>query len=100
QEKIAVWAGHEHVGRVERAEVLGLLVRPAEGGEGPEPRREPRVEDVLVLTDGPAAARPLVQVEAARVDVLRRVAVVAVPHGDAMSPPQLTRDVPVADVLE
>src|SRR5678815_157630 len=43
-----VGSAHEHVGRVERPKVRRVL-RPAEGGERPQPRREPRVEHILVL---------------------------------------------------
>src|SRR5690349_9882715 len=49
--------GHQHVGRVECAEVHRLLVWPAERGERPEPAREPGVEHVLVLPHSAAALR-------------------------------------------
>ena len=80
-----------------RARSGDCLVRPAERGDRPEPRREPRVEHVLVLAHRAAAVRALRDVVAAHDDVLRRIAVVAVPHRHAMSPPELPRDVPVAN---
>jgi hypothetical protein len=93
-----VGAGHQHVGRIERAQVLAVLVRPAERGERPEPGGEPGVEHVLVLPHRAAAAALARSVRLD--DELRRVAVVAVPDGNAVPPPELPRDVPVADVLQ
>ncbi len=46
-----VETGHQHVGRVEGLEEVGLL-RPAQGGEGPQARAEPGVEYVVVLLQG------------------------------------------------
>jgi hypothetical protein len=88
-------AGHERGVGVEQLQ-LGRLLRPAQRGEGPELRGEPGVQHILVLHDLPAALR-------ARGRILhghRHVAVRAVPRGDAMSPPQLPRDVPVAQVVQ
>ena len=91
-----VGAGDEVTGGIVEGEVLGLL-GPAEGGEGPEPGGEPRVQHVGVLVDGRAAALgadgglggggPLVLAVTAGVD------------GDAVAPPDLAADAPVADVL-
>ena len=91
-----VRAGDEVGGGVVKGEVGGLL-GPAEDGEGPEPGGEPGVEDVGVLVDGGAAALgadggllgggPFVVAVAAGVD------------GDAVAPPDLPADAPVADVL-
>ena len=64
----------------------------------PEPAREPRVEHVFVLHDGAAAVGACGEILAAREHVVGRVAVAAVPHRHAMSPPELARDVPVANV--
>ena len=76
---------------------VGGLLGPAEDGEGPEPGGEPRVQHVGVLVDGGGAALgagrglggggPLVLAVAAGVD------------GDAVAPPDLAADAPVADVL-
>ena len=104
-------AGHDHPGDpeeqdvvardqdgagVERPEVWGV-VGPPQRGEGPQPRAEPGVEDVLVLdVAGPGA------VDRDHERVLVALAVVAdrVPHGDPVAPPQLAADGPVADVAE
>jgi hypothetical protein len=90
-----VEAGHEHARRVEDLEVARLL-RPAERREGPERRREPCVEHVLVLPERPAPAG-----RAGRRVLARhgRVAVLAVPGRDAVAPPELARDAPRLDVL-
>ena len=86
----------EHGAGVEVGEVLGLL-RPAQRGVRPQRRREPGVEDILVLREVPRAAR------AARRGVVDgdglAPARAAVPHGYAMAPPELAGDAPVADVL-
>ena len=50
-----VAGGREHVGGIEVVELRRLL-GPAERGERPQLRREPRVEDVLVLAHVDAAA--------------------------------------------
>src|SRR5690606_15095492 len=46
-----VEAGNQYVGRVEGLEEVGLL-RPAEGGEGPQAGAEPGVQHVFVLAQG------------------------------------------------
>ena len=73
------------------------LLRPALRGEGPQLRAKPRVQHVLVLMDVVAAAL------GAHVGVLGKgilpAAVLAVEHGDAVAPPQLTADAPVLEVL-
>ena len=73
------------------------LLRPALRGEGPQLRAEPGVQHVLVLMHVMAAAL------GAHVGVLGEgvlpAAVLAVEHGDAMTPPQLARDAPVLEVL-
>ena len=105
-------AHHDHAGDPEeddvvardecrrRVEMLELrrLVRPAERLERPEARAEPRIEHVLVLMDVLAMAmRALREVRAADA---RLAAVVAVPRRDAVAPPELARNAPVADVLK
>ena len=82
--------GREHVGRVEGAQLVGLL-RPAERRERPQRRGEPGVEYVGVALP----VRPLGRLEA---DV--GLLVVAVPDGDLVAPPQLARDAPRADVAQ
>ena len=90
-----VEAGGEHRGGVEHLELGGLL-GPAEGRERPEPRGEPRVEHVGVLAERSPALRARGEIGAG--DVHAPV-LVAVPHRDAVAPPELARDRPVADVL-
>jgi hypothetical protein len=113
-----VVAGLEEGVGVEGLEVGVLLVGPAEGGEGEEAGAEPRVEDVLVLREGDGRLR---DAEAGGGDALgvlgrarddpavglgvaaagrRRAAVDGHLVGrDAVPPPQLARDAPVADVV-
>src|SRR5438105_15962882 len=81
--------GDEDVGRIERLQVACLLVRPAERRQRPEPRREPGVEHVLVLSHRPVAVRTTDHIVPGDYDMLRRIAVVAVPDGNAVSPPEL-----------
>ena len=50
-----VVAGLEERAGVEQLELPGLL-GPTEHGEGEEPRREPRVQDVLILREGDLGA--------------------------------------------
>ena len=64
---------------------------------GPEAGREPGVERVLVLADVRRAAGGAPRGVLDRYG--QRVAVVAVPNGDAVAPPDLPADAPVADVL-
>jgi hypothetical protein len=87
-----VVAGHEHAGGIEALELAGLL-RPAEGGERPQRRGEPRVQHVRVLA--PAFAGMLVV--GADADQL---AVGAIPDRDPVAPPQLPTDAPVVHVVD
>ena len=96
-ERDDVVARHEHVGGIEIFE-FGGLVRPAQRREGPERRREPGIEHVLVLREVRAAALGADGGRLAGADDFAAVA--AVPHGDAVPPPQLTGDAPVADVFQ
>ena len=95
-QEVDVPAGRADVAGVEAIEVWALL-RPAQGGERPQGRREPRVEDVLVL-DQLLGTTFCAGGRLALVD--RRVAVRAVPDGDPVPPPQLARHAPGPDVLE
>ena len=91
-----VIAGDQHVGGIEVVQVLGLL-RPAQGGEGPQGGGEPGVQHVGVPLDVlGVAGLALGGVGAADGHV---AAVGAVPHGDLVAPPQLAGDAPVVDVL-
>ena len=94
-----VEAGHQGMGRIEPLQVGGLL-RPSQGREGPEPRGEPGVEDVLVLSQGrlgtvvgggggPSFSFALLHEDSA---------VGSVPGRDPVAPPELARDAPGLDV--
>ena len=91
--------GDQHIARIKRLQV-GRLIGPAEGREGPQPRRKPRVEYVVVLTHRAMARRTCGHIGARHERFLRAGRVVAVPHGHAMAPPDLARDVPVADAFQ
>ena len=86
--------GREHGARVVRLE-LGRLVRPAERRERVERRREPRVEDVLLLAQ---LRRAALGARAWRVLLDGEVSVGAVPDRDPVAPPDLARDAPGAHV--
>ncbi len=82
-----VETGYQHIGGVEGFQLFGLF-RPAQGGEGPQRGAEPGIQYVLVLAQGAVAqvvlAAHLVLV-AAHIDV----AVLVVPGGNPVAPPQL-----------
>ena len=89
-------AGDQHVGGIEVIQVGGVL-RPAQGGEGPQSGGEPGVQHVRVPGEVGAAA------VLADLRVLpgagHLAAVGAVPHRDLVAPPELAGDAPVVDVL-
>ena len=104
-------AGEDHAGHPEEDDVIARdhdrggipvvelrrLVRPAHRGEGPERGGEPGVQHVLLAADVLAVAvGALAGVLAGDGDV---AAVVAVPGGDLMAPPELAGDAPVVHVL-
>ncbi len=91
-----VVARHQHVGGVKIIQLGGFL-RPAHGGEGPQARAEPGVQHVFFLADMLAAAGfALLDVVSADGDM---AAVVAVPSGNLMAPPQLPGDAPIVNVF-
>ena len=95
-EKDDVITGDQHVSGVEIVQILGFL-RPAQGGEGPQRGGEPGVQHVRVPLDmGRAALGADGGIGAGDSHV---AAVVAVPHGNLMPPPQLPGDAPVVDVF-
>ena len=94
EEDDVVAAGQHAVG-VEVLEVFRLL-RPAEGRERPQRRGEPGVEHVLILMDVAAALGAGGDVLAGDGDL---AALFAVEGGDAVAPPELAGDAPIADVL-
>ena len=91
-----VVACHKYVRRVEVFE-LGRLLRPAQRGERPQAAGKPRIQHVLVLRNLCAAAPRALLRHLHRDGHLAAVA--AVVRRDAVPPPQLARDTPVADVL-
>src|SRR5690606_29748291 len=92
-----VEAGDQHIRGVEGFEVVGV-VRPAEGGEGPQGGAEPGVQHIVVLVQadigGNAVFFPYLVFTAAHIDL----AVVVVPGGNAVAPPQLAADAPVLEI--
>ena len=94
---VDVEAGDQYAARVEDLQSLGAL-RPAEGREWPQGRREPGIEHVRILLEREAGFEPILfphlVFAAAHVDATVRV----VPGGDAMSPPELSADTPVLDI--
>ena len=92
-----VVARDERRRRVEMAEIFRIL-RPPQCLKRPKPRAEPRIEYVLILMDVRAAAVH------ARRNVFARnrglTAVLTVPRRNAMPPPELARDAPVANIFE
>mmetsp|Transcript_23386 Transcript_23386/g.39949 ORF Transcript_23386/g.39949 Transcript_23386/m.39949 type:complete len:383 (-) Transcript_23386:1299-2447(-) len=82
---------------------LWRLRGPADGGEWPQPRGEPGVQDVFVLAQRHARTKLGLRRLARRRLVPRDVKLVGavrVPDRDAVPPPQLPRHAPVLDVLE
>ena len=91
-----VTCGHEHLGGMMADELLGM-VGPALRGKGPQLAREPRVEHVLFLVHLMTAAHGTdVRVFHERIFP---TAFCTMEDGDAMTPPELTRDAPVLEVL-
>ena len=90
-------AGDQHGGGVPVPQVLGVLVGPAQRGEGPQSGTEPRIQHVLLTGQvGAAALFAPGGILTADVDVS---ALVAVPCGNLVAPPQLTGDAPIMDIL-
>mmetsp|Transcript_83519 Transcript_83519/g.215089 ORF Transcript_83519/g.215089 Transcript_83519/m.215089 type:complete len:366 (+) Transcript_83519:1325-2422(+) len=91
----------KHGRRVEVLEVGVGLVWPAHGGEGPEARREPGVQDIRILLQLDIVAevcpRLLLRVIHRRRDVVLAVGVRpvhGVVHRDPVAPPELPGDAP------
>ena len=95
-EKDDVVARYQHVRRVEIF-IIVRFIGEAERRERPQRRRKPGIQHVLVLYDVFAAA-----IGAARGVLFHAdgfTAVFAIPHGDAVPPPQLTGNAPIAYVF-
>ena len=93
----------EQVGRIEVGQIRRVL-RPAEGGMGPESGREPGVQDIFVLPTVVCAQRGLRLLSGSREAVPPPSAAafrrrVGPPDGDTVSPPKLTTDAPGPNVL-
>ncbi|MBT9159616.1 MAG: hypothetical protein DDT26_00876 [Dehalococcoidia bacterium] len=89
-------AGLQHRGGIEIAQISGII-RPAEGGMRPEGRAEPGVQYIGILQD---VRRAAMGTSVGVVHSHRKLpAILAVPDGEAMSPPELPTDAPVTDTL-
>ena len=89
-----------HCGRVKRLQVA-RLIRPAQRRERPQRRAKPGIQHVVVLHQIRAACLRAGFLKRARHEHLACALPRAfghVPRRDAMSPPQLAADAPVADV--
>jgi len=91
-----VEAGDQDRGGVEGGQLRGF-VRPAQGGEGPEGRGEPGVQNIGLLGQLGGTALGAAGRLAGLDDQL--AALGAGPGRDAMAPPDLPGDAPVADVV-
>ena len=101
-----VGTGYQIVGRIVVFDVFVIRAADAvEYRDGPQPRREPGVEHVLVLPQigerqrgvaalGPGFLQCLVCVEGHYVAALGQI-----PGRNALAPPELARDAPVLDIL-
>ena len=97
-ERDYIVARNKGVGGIIALEVLAVGIRPAEGRERPESRGEPGVERIGVLMNmGASALQALVGCGSCNGYL---AAVVAVPCGNTMTPPELTGYAPVADILK
>ena len=92
-----VITGDQHGSGIPVVEILGIQIGPTQGGERPQRGAEPSIQHVLFAGQaGAAALFALGRIFAIHVDM---TALVAVPSGDLMTPPQLTGDAPVMDIL-
>ncbi len=82
---------------VEIAQFVGLI-RPPQRRVGPQRRAEPGIEDVRVLLQFRRAALGAGGRIVDADDYL--ITILAVPHRDAVPPPQLAADAPVPDILQ
>ena len=89
--------GNQHVAGIERLQVIGL-VGPAKRAERPERGREPGVQYVGILIELGATA--LTAFAGILPPNEHRVTAATVPNRDAVAPPELPGDAPVANVLQ
>ena len=90
-------AGHEYIRRIEVSVLRGIL-RPAKGLKWPECTGEPGIEGILILSEVMSTALR------AALRCLgpdhHLTAVLTVVSRDTVSPPELTGDTPVLDILK
>ena len=106
-----VAAEHDHARHPEEQDLVGCnqkgrriehflvprLLRPAQGRERQQPRREPCIEHVRILLQ---LAVPAIRTLSGNLACHHHALTLpAVPHRNAVSPPQLARDTPVIDVV-
>src|SRR6267143_356636 len=99
-----IGSGDQCIGRIKIPKV-GIILWPSERGERPEPCGEPRVENILVLPEvRRAAVRAAFRLRPRddRLLAFKFASLVAdaVPDRDAVSPPELPGDAPIADVRQ
>src|SRR5699024_3333511 len=81
-------------------EVLNLrsLIRPSQGREGPQGRGKPGIQSILILVEmGTAAFRAFLRHFSGNYSLTAFVTVIS---RDPVSPPELTGDTPVSDILQ
>ena len=90
-------AGYQGIGGVEIAKVFGVF-GPTQGGEGPQGRGEPSIQGIGVLMQVGAAAFGAngYVIFLGHNDF---ITIIAIPNGQAVTPPKLTGNTPVADVF-
>ncbi len=89
-------AADQHAGRIIKVQISSFF-GPAQGGKRPQGAGKPGVQNIFVLHQvGGLAFWAVCRISPAA-DHLATV--LAVPHRDAVPPPQLTADAPVTDVL-
>ena len=88
--------GYQDIGRIKILQILGLL-RPSQGLKRPQRRRKPRIQSIGILCKVGAAALGTYLRHLLGYDYFTTV--IAVICGNPVSPPQLTADTPVADII-
>ena len=88
--------GYQNIGGIKILQILGLL-RPAQGLKRPQGGREPGIQRIGILCKVGAAALGTYLRHLLGYHYL--TAVITVICGNPVSPPQLTADTPVADIV-
>ena len=99
-EKDNVKAGHEHARGVEGAQFVSR-VGPAQGRKGPQGRREPGVQYVIVLIQryGLAMQYLCLYLCLGFIAGNEDVALIVVPGGNTVTPPDLSGDTPILNIV-